>query len=778
MKNPLNRRIFRELTQDFGKYIVIMLFMVVTVGFVSGDLVAGDSMLRTLADSYEKYNVEHGHFLLEREASKELLSQIEAKGVTLYNDFYVEKNYIGFDKTSEGNTEKTLRIYYNRSKFNKPCILEGTLPEKNNDIAIDRMYAENNQLVTGDILTLEGKDYTICGLIALPDYNTLFESLTDTMFDSINFSIALVTKDCFEQFAPHTIQYNYGWTYHDGIPADTTEEKHMADTLSENIVRAIVKEEGGSEIAMALGILSANNSIEDFVPRYANQAIQFAREDIGGDRNMMLGLLYILIAIMAFIFGVTISHTITKEATVIGTLRASGYTKGELFRQYITMPVIVTLLSAVIGNVLGYTLFKNLVAAMYYNSYSLPTYVTFWNVQAFLLTTIIPVIVMIAITSITLLRKLQLPPLQFLRRELSKKTQKKAIRLPHIGFFQRFRLRIILQNISSYLTLFFGIMLATTLLLFGMMLSPLLDKVAEQAIDTMVADYQYLLKEEADTNTPNTEKFAVKTMKSYASGYNGEDVSVYGIFENSRYIKEKLPERGILISTGYADKYRIRVGDTILLKEPFENGLVELPVEGMLDAPTVVTVYMSHDYYCNLFDVEDDFYSGYFSNTKITDIPESKIYNCITAKDMTKLSDQLTVSMGQMFQLVNIFAIALFLLVIYLLTKIILERNSGSISMVKILGYESAEIGRLYLVATSWVIIISVLINDIVVTYLLKKVFVLIMKSYSGWLPIDLDYTIYGKAFVITIVAYLIVALLQMRKIKKIPMDEALKNVE
>ena len=35
---------------------------------------------------------------------------------------------------------------------------------------------------------------------------------------------------------------------------------------------------------------------------------------MGGDRQMMLVLLYIIIVIMAFVFSVNIKHSITKEA--------------------------------------------------------------------------------------------------------------------------------------------------------------------------------------------------------------------------------------------------------------------------------------------------------------------------------------------------------------------------------------------------------------------------------------------------------------------------------
>ncbi len=111
---------------------------------------------------------------------------------------------------------------------------------------------------------------------------------------------------------------------------------------------------------------------------------------------MMTVLLYIIIVIMAFVFGVTVSNTITKEANVIGTLRASGYKRGELILHYMTMPLAVTLVGALIGNILGYTVSKDIYDGMYYGSYSLPTYHTIWSAEAFWKTTLVPVALMAA----------------------------------------------------------------------------------------------------------------------------------------------------------------------------------------------------------------------------------------------------------------------------------------------------------------------------------------------------------------------------------------------
>ena len=58
MKNPLRKRLLRELRQEMGKYLVVFILMVATIGFVSGFLVADGSILTAYDNSFEKYNIE------------------------------------------------------------------------------------------------------------------------------------------------------------------------------------------------------------------------------------------------------------------------------------------------------------------------------------------------------------------------------------------------------------------------------------------------------------------------------------------------------------------------------------------------------------------------------------------------------------------------------------------------------------------------------------------------------------------------------------------------
>ena len=88
------------------------------------------------------------------------------------------------------------------------------------------------------------------------------------------------------------------------------------------------------------------------------------------------------------------------------------------------------------------------------------------------------------------------------------------------------------------------------------------------------------------------------------------------------------------------------------------------------------------------------------------------------------------------------------------------------------------EIGKLYLVATTWVVIASILVSLFLSTFVMKWIYAFMMKEFNGWLTFYIKPTIYIEMFVISIMAYAAVALMQLRKIKRIPMQEVLKNVE
>jgi len=803
--NPMRKRLFREMKKDWKKYFVLFLLMVFMIALASGIDVGNDSMMAAIDESYEKYTIENGHFELRSKPTPELLKEIESEGITVYEQFYKdlsESKKAPAEKT-EDDKDVTVRIFKIRTDVNRACLMKGEMPAKADEIAIDNNHARVNKIKVGDTLYIGESAFTVSGLISSSDYSTLFKKNSDFMFNAVDFDIAVVTSETWESLPASTV-YQYAFLYKEK-PENNSAQKALADDLVERL--AVVSSTGGAtndkEEAKALqkkmmqedpetmklfAEFSKNvNELTGFVPEYANRAIHFAPDDMGSDKAMISILVYIFIGVLAFIFAITTSNTITSESAVIGTLRATGYTRSEILRHYMLMPTIVTLLAAVAGNALGYTIFKDVAVSMYYNSYSLVTYETRWNMDAFLVTTILPLILMMIINFIVIYKKLRLSPLRFLRKDLRTSKRKKARRLPSWSFLKRFRLRILLDNMGGYVVLFVGIAFVMLMLAFSIGLPETLDHYKGQMNENLISNYQYVLKGYKDeegnviaTSEESAEKYSVTSLETIGGAHKGEEISVYGYENQSQYIRigEALSGNEVWISSPYQKKFMLKVGDTITLKEKYEDKSYDFVIKGVYDYDGGLCVFLPQENFNKTFGLDADAFTGFLSNNAISDIDYENIYTVVTLEDVMSIATQLDHSMGGMMDMVAWVCLVMAILMMYLLTKIIIEKNSTSISMVKVLGYENKEINSLYILLTSLVVIVSAIATAALAILGLVGVFRLYMNSMNGWFDVYISPMGIAKMILILVVSYAIVAIFDMMRIKKIPLSEALKNVE
>lgn len=826
-----------------------------------------------------------------------------------------------------GKDGANLRVYKQREDVDLVCTMSGKMPQKTNEIALDRMFAKNANLSVGDTITLNNKKLLITGLVALPDYSCLFEKNSDMMFDSINFGVGIMTSNGFDGVKSKHISYNQAWKYNESVKGEKKEKeksddlldvlkkdikqydkdivqkqvdemkaeaenlqnqledemKNAASTISSRTEQAttsaatnavaaldmndmmslqsvpqeqipmaamqiaatkqgisveelVAREMGTTTAALtdmqnamqelentenadsqdldlvplnnvadkvdATGLYNTSNlrtiisrldelsnrkideseiiSISDYVPLYANKAIQFTGEDMGGDKASTIIFDYIIIVVLAFVFAVTTSNTIAKEAGVIGTLRASGYSRGEMVRHYLVLPILVTLVAAVVGNILGYTVFEDVFKNVYYNSYSLATYESLFNMEAFIDTTVVPVILMFIINLAVLSSKMKLGPLQFLRRNLSRRKRKKAMHLNRkIPFISRFRLRILFQNIPAYLTLTLGIFLGGVLVIFGTMFVPLLDDYSALVKKSEIAKYQYVLKDTVKTENESAEKYCLNSLELSYKNYMTDDITIYGIEKDSKYVTKTIPQNEVLISNGMAAKYQLAKGDKITLKDPYSDNKYSLKIAGVYQYDAALSVFMNRQEFNTKFDEKENYFTGYFSDEKLTDLDSDDVASVITEKDLTKLADQMRVSMGSFMTMFQGFGVVMFLLLMFILTKQVIEKNMQSIAMTKILGFSTGEIGKLYLVITSFVVIVALLISIPLVDATLRWIFSsMLYTQMTGYIPYIVSKMCYVKMFVMGIISYVVVSALMIVKIRRIPQSEALKNVE
>ena len=757
MRNPLNKRTKRELRQEWGRYLAIFFFITLMIGFTSGMLATDHSMQVTYNESFKKYNIEDGHFRLSNAPDASFIKSIEDENdVKLYDISYKEIK----------NGKNKYRIFVNREKVNKASILDGRLPKKSDELGIDRLFAKNNSLKIGDTVKLKGKKFKIVGLIALSDYSALFPKNTDTIFNAQDFTVATVTGKGFARLGATAKTHVFAWKNNKTL--SDAKQKSLYDDMAKYI---------------AVNGAYRQINLDEFIPAKENQAIIFTGNDMGRDQSVMMVMLAIVMVIMAFIFAITTLSMIDKESKSVGTLLASGYTRAELTRHYMRIPILITMLAAILGNVMGYTYFKDLVAGLYYNSYSLPPYKMTWSSYAFYATTVSTIVIVLLVNILIISYSLRLSPLKFLRHDLKRKKSKNATKLPPFSFMSRFRLRVILQNKGNFLVLFLGVVFASTLMIYSLCMQNLFIHYKDTVAETAPAKYQYVLKTPTETANRDAEKICVNTLKYKQKGFeNPDDIYVFGIPDKSAYYKNmpKLPndDKSVIVNDGYLQKYDLKIGDKIKLKTEYSDKSYTYRIAGSYEYKQGLSVFMRQSLFRKDFDKDDSWFNSYLTNKKLTDIPESNIHSINTPEDYTAIAEQMLNSLSGIFEMIVFVSAIMSVILAYLVTKVILDNNVVSISLIKILGYRSTEIAKLYVIASAVVFMISLALSLPIGYKIMVMSYKVSVSSFSGWIDLYVGKSVYVKTLIISIASFVVSAALQFRHIKRIPISEALKNNE
>ena len=390
---------------------------------------------------------------------------------------------------------------------------------------------------------------------------------------------------------------------------------------------------------------------------------------------------------------------------------------------------------------------------LYYNSYNFPTFAVTWDWNTFLLTTVVPFVLLVGITALGLVRHMSATPLQFLRHEAQRRRTRRNLRLPELlPFNSRFRLRLFARNLPNYAVLFFGLSLASLLLLFGMSVLPTMNKYADMLSEDMVAQHQYVLKvplkidgtdQERETFSQIEEylfgdrdsfsKVALLKLAAKAKPYEGDDavyvntaensqeaieqaerfcaytfetpralvdsneeITLYGVEPDSAYWQGiDVGEGKFVITPGIAEKCGLAVGDTMELIDKYHAKTYEVTVSGTWGNSSTMAVYMSMDDFNELLGNASTYFNGYVSNMPLN-FNARYVASEVTPASMQAVADQMTDSMGGMMQMLLFVAVVIYFVLMYLLTKTVIDRAARSISYMKVFGYRDAEISRLY----------------------------------------------------------------------------------
>lgn len=787
----LKRKMLRDIKLNLSQFFTIFLMVLIGVMAYVGIEAYMDGMQETADKFYSENNLQDLNVVGENFTKDDLKKIKELKNV---ND---AERKLSITATSDG--DKTLLLNFIESNnISKFYIKDGEEFDVNKSgVWLDAFYAEKNNIKVNDEITIKYDTFTIkekvLGLINVPDHIYDVKDESELYPDRENLGFAYVSiNELPESYIKEKVMKEMGIT-DEKIFDKYVKNFNYKDYLIFNYVMVDVNDKSNvssvkSDIENNIDSAIAVINIEDTASYITYQGeINEGKTYVG-----VFSGLFLLIAMLSVI--TTMTRVVNKQRIQIGTLKALGFKDSKIIMHYVNYGLFISFVAAIFGVLLGYFFIGNVFIGLEMSFFEIPNGKPIIDMQDILVSLLVVAITSF-ITYLTCKNILKESAAETLRNKIPN-VKKNSLNITTKGLFKKmsfqtkWNIRDILRNKMRTVMGIVGVTGCCMLIVtaFGM-LDSLNYFVKLQFTDLYNFKYKLSLNTTNDKEIKEiTDKYGDNTSQSLGIEFkNGDDKVASTIFVNDsndyvRFVDNKNKfitlnrNDGIYVTYKFAEKYNLKIGDTIKWHIYGNEKYYESEIVGMNKDPQNQIITVNREYLdkLNIKYKPDTVYTNKdLSNT-------NSIKNVELIQDKTALESGMSNmlnTMKTMIILIIFIAAILGSVIIYNLGILSYTEKQYQFSTLKVLGFSDKKIKKIFVKQNNWIAIISIILGLPfgygLVDWLFKKA---IEEHYDFQAHIEpLTYLI---AAIGTFVLSYLVSKFLARKVSNIDMVSSLKSDE
>lgn len=538
------------------------------------------------------------------------------------------------------------------------------------------------------------------------------------------------------------------------------------------------------------------------------------------DRMKAIGEVFPLIffLVAALISLTTMTRMVEEERTLIGTLKALGYSKKSIAAKYLGYAVLATLTGGIFGVMIGEKILPYIIITAYKIMYRhLPDVEIPYNLYYGVLACVAALLCTVAATIFSCMKELKEQAAELMRPPAPK--QGKRVFLEYIPFLWKrlnFTWKSTVRNLMRYKKRFFmtifGIGGCMGLMLVGFGLKDSISSIVPlQYEDIQLYDGNVILQSdvtmqekqevyEALEKNSQVVATAEDLLQKITIEHDGVSKEVYlNVPENvekfsdfvvlqDRTTKEKyqLTDKGTVLTEKMAKELGVSAGDTVTIKEENEK-------ERTVKISQICENYMSHYLYMTpavykaAYGKEPEYNSIYYrTEGRTTKEAESvgeaalKLDGALSVSYTTELRQQV----DDMLQSLDIVIVVLIIsagmlafVVLYNLNNINITERKRELATLKVLGFYDKEVTE-YVYRENILLTLIGSVFGMLLGKILHRFIIVTVEIDSVMFGRNINTISFVYAFLLTVVFSLFVNGVMYFKLKKINMVESLKSVE
>ena len=803
---------FKKFLKLFTSYKVQMISMIImmaiacgvfvgfTIEWYSIDVLTNEQFEENKFPDYKVYSTDVDFSRPETILTNyqvEIVDNIEEvqKAVGHFQD---NCNVIKFNDKDISKKNKSLSLNTMSSyEINTLSIVKGISPDEDNDgnwddnlsgCWVNEHFLEENKLNIGDKISINYNGITneleILGGVRSANFYITADFESGQIMPRYNmYGFVYVTPETMKLFYDDEIKTKLNYF---GVDNYFTQIDLLSDTSKEKLTNII-------EDKLGITLL-----------------VQAKADDVGYSESMgevtegklcatIIAVLFLVIMVLSLF--TTLDRIIRTERIQIGTFKALGFKNRKICLVYSSIGLSIGLIGAILGIGIGYFLGWFIMNP----NGSMGTYIdpVSWSLHCpiFVWFVLIGIILIITLISYIFIRLSLVGSAASLLKPKAPKHDKPLLierfkLFNKLSFTSRWNIRDIFRHkVRSFMTLF-GIFSATLLLFVGFGMKDTINGL----LDSFSEVYDY--KEQIIINTSKATNEDVIDMASYYEAdyqavtsidIKGNDYTLtilntsynhmHLLDDDSNRMDLDEDKEGVYICYRmYNDGYK--KGDTIKFSPYGTNDIYEVKVigvnrtflsEGITASAKFINSLRSDK--GNLIEYKiQNLYTDKYNELAKLDQYEAIIQSVQTYAQTFESMNGMMEVLNEMIWMIVIAAVIIGLVVLYNLGIMSFIERQREFATLKVVGFKNKSLGKIMIMQNIWLTIIGIVISLPLSYLILSQVMSLIgaeyeMTIYTGWLT-------YVGSVVITFIVSMLVALLVIRKTKKISMVEALKGNE
>jgi len=335
-----------------------------------------------------------------------------------------------------------------------------------------------------------------------------------------------------------------------------------------------------------------------------------------------------------------------------------------------------------------------------------------------------------------------------------------------------------LREVRISVTVVIGMFISLLIFMLGLNCFVLCENVGTDAKNTAKFEYMYTLKYPPETVPEDAEACYTEALSKTEMGYT-LDISIIGIDGDNKYFdtQPEAEKSCLILGKSTADKYGLKKGDKLILTDSSNEMDYAFTVEDVCSYSIGLTAFMDIDSMRELFGREDGYYNMLLSD-KPLNIDDGRIYSVTTRSDVERSSAVFADLMTPMVTMMISVSVVIFLVVMYLMTGVMIDRSSFGISLIKVFGFRKNEAKKLYLNGNAIITAIGAIICIPLSKLTMDAIYPWAIANTACGMNMRFEWYFYLLIFAGVMLVYFIVNALLTRKINSITPAEVLKNRE